>query len=742
MQRRRFLGKIAKGTSTLILAPKIISGKSSGSIQEYRYGVPGSLQEILSKEGQAILRVQLRTTESVEPVYVDMSLTLEGGSLKRVKHYFFEPGSKIDPDTGGVSTHVNLVHPGVLVAWIDNPADHTMISLNVNKKTIKFTLAEMIDKVEITTNAGEIQVTGNYLLDREISFLTPGQMGIKEPADPENFSFAIMADTQGGKPGVPGSSDTRIKIHNAFLEETIKRANELDPQPVFTLILGDVTDAQGEKEHFVVMNRFFKRMKSPVIWEMGNHESSYRSEFSPGYRMDDFDNYYAAQKDLNGMEELLYSFNIGRWHFVVWPDPLRNEFWENHPHYFDWLERDLEANKERHVIFMQHIPIHPIGIDPIINYAESVTVKQMVADLLSKHGNVRYVFSGHVHIPVRSSFKTAVTYRNMKMINLPAAGYRPRGFGEEEWHGGPSQGLLVVDIKGDDAFAYFKTVTEEIYRYPERLPEFDDCKYPLWFFHKWELPSFNQIQNGDFENGLKGWGTRYVYQETENPSNIIEVRKMARDKSFSALYVCSKKRMYHTPGQDRLPQNINHLCQTVNIDNKPGILKFDYLIDSRNTDMGKYCGAFVWIEGFRGRFQLLNMAYWTGFSEVNIGGKHSCTHVVPPHHFHLDETMDTWHSVTVNLEKDSGSFGKTISELRLDKLAINIGTWNINDGNPISFAAYFDRFRLEPHDEMIKSNVDGTMIIETPSERKWWRNKYEQFVNIAGEHRMMLSTGK
>jgi hypothetical protein len=158
--------------------------------------------------------------------------------------------------------------------------------------------------------------------------------------------------------------------------------------------------------------------------------------------------------------------------------------------------------------------------------------------------------------------------------------------------------------------------------------------------------------------------------------------------------------------------------------------------------MGKYCGAFVWIEGFRGRFQLLNMAYWTGFSEVNIGGKHSCTHVVPPHHFHLDETMDTWHSVTVNLEKDSGSFGKTISELRLDKLAINIGTWNINDGNPISFAAYFDRFRLEPHDEMIKSNVDGTMIIETPSERKWWRNKYEQFVNIAGEHRMMLSTGK
>jgi hypothetical protein len=274
----------------------------------------------------------------------------------------------------------------------------------------------------------------------------------------------------------------------------------------------------------------------------------------------------------------------------------------------------------------------------------------------------------------------------MKMINLPAAGYRPRAFGEEEWNGGPSQGVLVADIKGDKASVFFKTVTEEIYPYPEELPEFKEDIYSLWFSHKWELPAEKQIRNGSFEQGFDGWARRFVYQEKESPSNLMEVRKMVRESSFSALYVMSRKRGYATPGQDRLPQNINHLCQAVKIEGKPGILKFDYFIDSRNTDMGKFCGAFVWIEGFRGSFHLLNMAYWVGFSEVNIGGNHSYVNVLHPYHLHLDETMDIWHSVSLNLEKDAATFGKSISELNLDRLVINVGTWNVNDGNPVSFA--------------------------------------------------------
>jgi 3',5'-cyclic AMP phosphodiesterase CpdA len=403
----------------------------------YEYGRPGSLKEVISRENQFMLRIEVRAVSSVEPVEAVLETAVSRGKPEKVKHYFFKPGMQTLDRTGGsIRALVNNVDPGVLVVWIGSPEERTAVTLKLNGREIRFTLAELVSQHEIRLESGEVQVTANYLLDREIAFLTPEQMGVKLPSDPGNYTIAILADTQGGMPGVPGSSDTRIKIHNAFIEDSISITNNLDPQPLFTLILGDVVDAQGEKEHFSVMHGFFRELRSPVLYAMGNHESIYRSVFSPGYRMDDFNNYYAAQKAINGMEELLYSFNIGKWHFIVWPDPLRHEFWETHPHYFDWLEQDLEKHRDYPVMFMQHIPIHPIGIDPLINYAESVAVKRMLADIISRHGNVKYVFSGHVHIPVRASFKTAVNYKGMKMINLPAAGYRPRGFGEEDWHGG------------------------------------------------------------------------------------------------------------------------------------------------------------------------------------------------------------------------------------------------------------------------------------------------------------------
>ena len=99
----------------------------------------------------------------------------------------------------------------------------------------------------------------------------------------------------------------------------------------------------------------------------------------------------------------------------------------------------------------QHVPVHPAGISPHINYAESVFVKRTFLEILSRYGNVKYCLSGHVHIPVRASFKTAVSYRGIQLINLPAAGYRPRAFGEEDFYGGPTQGLAMVHIRGTEA---------------------------------------------------------------------------------------------------------------------------------------------------------------------------------------------------------------------------------------------------------------------------------------------------
>ena len=83
--------------------------------------------------------------------------------------------------------------------------------------------------------------------------------------------------------------------------------------------------------------------------------------------------------------------------------------------------------------------------------------------------------------------------RGVKLINLPAAGYRPRSFGEEDFYGGPSQGVALIHIRGEKASIQYKTVTEEVFDYPDQLPEFERELYPLWLGEKWELPAAKEF---------------------------------------------------------------------------------------------------------------------------------------------------------------------------------------------------------------------------------------------------------
>ncbi len=138
------------------------------------------------------------------------------------------------------------------------------------------------DKMHLRFVPGNTQIEVNFLLDKEIGEIDPSEVGIKE--DMENFSFHILADTQGGDPKVLSNVPTRMKIHNAFLEDSISLSNKMPERPVFSLILGDVVDSQGEKENFQTMYRYLSRLKSPVLYELGNHESKYSSEFEPGYK--------------------------------------------------------------------------------------------------------------------------------------------------------------------------------------------------------------------------------------------------------------------------------------------------------------------------------------------------------------------------------------------------------------------------------------------------------------------------
>ncbi|WP_373495235.1 metallophosphoesterase, partial [Aquiflexum sp.] len=310
MKRRSFIQKVSSASSVFMMTPGGMINKSGReNIKNYIYPEPKNLDDILTKDNQVMLRFELRAQSSALPVSARFKFEISKGKLDRKKHYFFEDDQNVTYDKAGFARfQVNQAYPRIIVAWIDQPSENTEVKLFLNGAKKAFTLKELIEEAQIDFAANEIQVGTNYLLDHEIAFATPQQLGIKEPQGA--FSIAVLADTQGGDPATTNNLSTRIKIHNAFNVDTVQIVNKLDPQPAFSLVLGDVVDNQGEKQHFEVMHEYLKEIKSPVLYAVGNHETRYSAQFSPGYKMEELNNYFDAQKAINGTEWILYSFNL------------------------------------------------------------------------------------------------------------------------------------------------------------------------------------------------------------------------------------------------------------------------------------------------------------------------------------------------------------------------------------------------------------------------------------------------
>ena len=748
MQRRQFIKGV--GISSAALATSgaygaIDPGEGSG-LPCYSYGHIESLADVISQEGLVLIRIAVEDNPDVEGHLLKGRIKVKKATIQRARSYFFENDEEFVTDPVSFEAGTMGSDKEVMVLWLKDASEKSAIQI-IGKPGLRFSLEELLQKGELSAPMEGVTIKANFMLDREMGEIKLADFGATEPGD--DFSFVAMADPQGGLPDDKEKLKTRMKIHNAFIEESVDLANRLDFDPLFTVVAGDVCDDWGYEKDLAQMNVFLSKLKSPVLYGIGNHETLLRSEFGPGYNMDPFNNFLAAHKAISGVDKLLYSFNAGQWHFIVWPDPLRTNFWETHPHYFDWLERDLKKHKKRPTMVFQHVPIQPIGITPHINYAESVYVRRTYLEILAKHGNVKYCLSGHVHIPVKASFKTAVSMKGIKLINLPAAGYRSRSFGEEDYYGGPSQGIALIHIRGDKASIQYKTVTEELFEYPDQLPEFDEARYPLWLKEKWELPAGENFANGSFKDGLKGWAKRFVYMEDVHPSNIRESRS-APDPEGSALYLYCRRRAYQAPGQDRLPQDINRVSQAIQI--VPGntsvavpgsapAISFKYMIDGANTDPKGYSGGYVLIDGYAGSNRVLKFIYSAGKIWVNTWGARNLNKDVPYHHFALSDNPDNWQNTTLNIARDfeRTAPGKNFNDLHVDRMVLTLGVWNINDGEEQPFAIYFTGFRLLAGQKDI-SNIGGVAIEEKREEDVWWINKTWPWMNASGEHRYIIAT--
>ena len=734
MKRRHFVKKFGQGISSSFIAPGLYrSGEVQYSELEYQYPEPGNLNDARNDEGYIVIRIEFEGSSENLDERIKGTLRAKNGKFVRGKAYFNMGNNLIDTEKYTFELSAVKGDRHIISLWMDRVSESSEIILKANNKTTSIRLNELISNNPFEEDHEAYIIRANLMYHNEIGEIMPDKLGI--PSAGDNFRFVIMADPQGGDPQYEGNgSKTRIKIHNAFIEESISTANALSPKSIFTLILGDFTDHQGEKENFDRMIGFYEKLENPILLEIGNHETRYRSEFTPGYNMEAFENYFAAQKHINGLEKLAYSFDLGKWHFIVWPDPLRRNFWATHPHYFDWLERDLEKNRNRPVFFLQHVPMHPIGINPLVSYVNAIHVNRLMFDILSKQGNVRYVFSGHVHIPIKSSLKTAVTYQKINFINLPPAGYRPRAFGEEDLYGGPGQGICIVAVDNEHAEVSFKTITHEVFKYPGSFKEYKAEKDPLWFKHKWEIEPADSVVNGNFDEGLSGWMRKYVYTEEANPSNICEVRE-APGRKGNALYMFNRRRDYDKPGQDRLPQTLNQLSQVIRVGEQDfPCIEFNYRVDEDHFDPDSWNGGFLWIEGYHQNHLMLNQIYCIGKIHRSIGGSYHYSAFTGYSFFDIYDGKKAWNQVSINLKYDYDQLKKnrSFAALQLDKLVLSFGVWTINKGFQQQAGVYITDVRVSNNGPAgtDPSVLNGQDIPFLSKEKIWDRPTS----NVAGEH--------
>lgn len=364
------------------------------------------------------------------------------------------------------------------------------------------------------------------------------------------FRFAIIADSQVGHADDPG---TVGKNAAETLRTAIEEINSMEPATAFVCHLGDVVNVpdQDSFENFYNLVRPYRGLHVVVH---GNHDTS------PPYT-----EFRQLVKRLNGIESVYYSFDAGDWHFVVLP--ANTEFGNyadlevNKP-MMDWLRADLEANKNRPTVVFIHIHLMPMGLTQLEWYTYTPGFKRELIDALARWGNVKWLFSGHVHNGIKVSSKTAWTYRGINFLTIPTI-TASRPYGEEfpQFAEGARRGgfYAIVDVDGDTLTVRGRLagVADE-YVFADSFQPFTPEKDIRLLTRSIDLPPKPVLENPDFEEGLHGWYTcpRYVCDGETGYLNEWRM-KHKRSGAYSAY-------LYAIPmGIDWLQDEYNELFQIV-----------------------------------------------------------------------------------------------------------------------------------------------------------------------------------
>ena len=328
------------------------------------------------------------------------------------------------------------------------------------------------------------------------------------PAKAEGFSFAIIADPQ-----ISGRENKGIVTVRGTedLEQSCRELTALKPD--FTLFLGDLVNT-FDRTSVDNFRQCLKLLGTKIYLVHGNHDT--RPPFT-GF-IDLHQEYNPDIKSVN------YSFEHKGWLFVALP------CWhELDEEVFDWFDGELKSHQNMPVAVFEHFHLLPIGLSQLEFYSFTIPMRNRLIDMMSRYGNVKYYFNGHVHNGVKASVKTALEYKGIKFITCPT-GTVARPFDEEypgfrqDYHGGYYLTCKVskeqIAIQGRQAKSAY------VHDYPATFPAFDPDLEPRWLKTIGQLPVQPQWTNGDFSKGLEGWTKKYRYMKDVDPTFGCDVVKV------------------------------------------------------------------------------------------------------------------------------------------------------------------------------------------------------------------------
>ncbi len=513
----------------------------------------------------------------------------------------------------------------------------------------------------------------------------------------ERFSFGVCADPQVGHADDPNpvASNARRTLRLA-----VDELNRRDSPPLFTVFLGDLVNVFDDAS-VANFEDCIAGLKSQAVLVHGNHDTR------PPY-----DGFKALMGRVCGFQDLWWSFDAGRWHFVVLPCNLGHggaaaEAAEKEM--LAWLERDLADNAARPTMVFEHFHALPQGLTQLEWYNFPMDLRVRIMSLLTRHGNVRWYFNGHVHNGLKASVKTSWRYRGINFINAPTI-IQSRNFGEE--YGGFVSGLetggyyLVVEVDGEQVRLTGRLAgLDRDWAYPDTFTEFRDELEPRWFTRGAALPASAALVNGDFSDGLKGWSACYRYKADVSPGFGWEAEEKG-GRAAARLFTRTVEPVFWANDE------LTEIYQTVAAPQGGTLLRTAYYLGKVPDNGGGYirlsamrgdefvCSVmFRWGVRFERDADILVRQFAYGWHGKALGWKHlqELGEQRKGLFLALPETPGRWHELEADipaLYNQAVGRADAFAGLGVTKYTVSLGTW-VTSARDAESTAWFGGAALE-----------------------------------------------